>query len=147
MKRIRLHLTGYGDVLTEDAEKKLEKGDSYKIPTCDNGKTFDWYEDMAIPIPPELEERLKVKDVGIKLLDEDFEEVYSDVSLYEDDIVFKVSDSEGTTIFVKGGYTISVLESVDEIDAYVDYMNRNWLEKIRDYFLSLFRRKNNRINN
>lgn len=142
MKRIKLRLTGVASVVTEAAEKKLEQGDSYQIPVCSNGKNAEFYDDIGIPLPPDLVEKLKKQEKGIELKEEDFEEEYSDVSLYEDDIVFMVSDIESTTIFVKGGYTLQVIETVDEIDAFVDYMSRNGLEKIRDYFLFLFRRKN-----
>lgn len=142
MKRIRLSLTGVGNVLTESAEKKLEKGESYKTPTCDNGKTASWYEDMNIPIPDELELKLKQQDEGVKLEDGDFEEVYSDVSIYEDDILLKVTDEDFTTIFVRGGdVTLTVLETVDEIDSYIEYMNRGWFERIKDYVSFFFAAK------
>lgn len=140
MKRIRLSLTGIGEVLTESAEKKLEQGETFKTPTCDNGQTADWYEDMAIPIPPELEKRLKEQNNGVELEDEDFEQVTSDIVVYEDQIKLLVTDDEFTTIFLHDGLTITVLETSEEIDYYIDYMERSQFEKIRDYILSFYRR-------
>src|SRR6187402_1122487 len=124
MKRTRLYLTGIGEILTESAEKKIEQGESHKIPTCDGGKTADWYEDMALDIPPELEERLKVQDKGITLEDEDFEETYSQVVVYEDQIKFIVTDYTGTTVFLDGDISVTVTETADEIDEYLDYLHR-----------------------
>lgn len=141
MKRIRLHLTGVAEVITELAEKKLEKAEDFQIPVCSNGKNADFYDDIGIPLPPDLVEKLKNQDKGVELKPEDFEEEYSDISIFDDEILFKVTDVNGTVLFVKGGYTLQVLETVDEIDSYIDYMSRNWLEKIRDYVLFFFRRK------
>lgn len=142
MKRIKLHLTGIAEVITEAAEKKLEKADDYQVPTCKNGLTEEQYIDLGVKLPEDLVKKLKNQDKGIELNSEDFEEEYSDISIYDDEILFKVTDSDGTVLFVKGGYTLQVLETVDDIDSYIDYMSRNWLEKIRDYVLFFFRRKN-----
>ena len=146
MKRIKLHLTGVASVITEAAEKRLEKEEDYQIPTCDNGKNADWYDDMSIPLPESLVKKIKQQERGVELKDEDFEEQYSDISIYEDEIVFKMTDSKGTTIFVRGGYTLEVLETVDEIDDYIHYLSLNsfqrWWLGFKISFLSFFRGKN-----
>ena len=145
MKRIKLRLTGVSDVITEAAEKKLEKGETYQVPTCNNGKTAEFYDDIGIPLPPDLVEKLKKQDKGIELSSEDFEEEYSDISIYDDEIVFKVTDAEGTVLFVRGGHTLQVLETVDEIDSYIDYMSLSSFEKwwigFKIAFSNFFRRK------
>lgn len=141
MKKIKLRLTGVGETLTQAAEKKLEQSEDYQVPTCKNGLTEEQYIDLGVKLPEDLVQKLKEQDKGVELEDQDFEEIYSDISIYNTDILFKVSDEEVTTIFVKGGYTLSVLETCDEIDEYEELMSRNWLEKIRDYFLFFFRRK------
>lgn len=141
-KRIRLRLTGIGETLTESAEKKLEEAeDNILEPTCENGKSLSWYEDMAIKPPKDLVDKLKEFESGVKLEDDDYEEVYSDVSLYEDEILFKVTTEDKTTLFIKGGFTINVLESCEEIDLYVDFHNLSWIDKKYLLFLNLFRRK------
>jgi Protein of unknown function (DUF2384) len=145
MKRIRLQLTGFGEELTESAEKKLkETEDNILEPVCDNGHNLSWYEDMGIKqdkIPKELIERQKDFELGVELKDEDYEEVYSDVSIYEDEIVFKVTNSQKTILYVRGGYTVSVLESCDEIDTMVDYLRMNWFLKQWYIFLTFFAKK------
>lgn len=146
MKRIKLRLTGVADVITEAAEKKLEKEETYQVPTCKNGLTEEQYLDMAVPLPADLVEKLKKQERGIELSSEDFEEEYSDISIYDDEILFKVTDSEGTVLFIKGGYNLQVLETVDEIEAYIDYMSLNSFEKawigLKITISNLFRRKN-----
>lgn len=137
MKRIRLSLTGVAEVVTEAAEKKLEKENS--VPRCDAGHTREFYEDLNVPehkLPKELLEREK----GVELEDEDFEQVTSDIVVYESEIKLMVTDDEFTTIFLQDGLTITVLETSEEIDYYLDYMERNWFEKIRDSVLAFFRR-------
>jgi hypothetical protein len=141
-KRIRLNLTGIGETLTESAEKKLEAAeDNILEPTCEDGKSLSWYEDMAIKPPKDLVDKLKEFESGVKLEDEDYEEVYSNVSVYEDEILFKVTTEDKTTLFIKGGFTIDVLESCEEIDLYVDFHNLSWFEKKYLLFLNFFRRK------
>lgn len=142
MKKIKLHLTGVGSVLTEAAEKKLETGEDYQVPTCKNGLTEEQYIDLGVKLPEDLIKKIKQQEKGIELEDQDFEEVYSDVSIYAEDILLMVSDEDLTTIFLRDSdIRLTVLETVDEIDDYIDYENRNWLEKIRDYFLFFFRRE------
>ncbi len=142
MKRIRLHLTGVAEVITESAEKKLEKAEENILqPTCDNGRTMEDYENLNFPqdkIPKELIERQKEYELGVKLEDEDFEEEYSDISIFDDEILFKVTDVNGTVLFVKGGYTLQVLETVDEIDSYIEYQNLSWIEKLIIYIKMKF---------
>ncbi len=143
MKKIKLRLTGVGSVLTQAAEKKLEKGEDYQIPTCENGKTADWYDDMNIPLPDSLVEKLKKQDKGIKLEDEDFEEVYSDVSVYQEDILLMVSDEDLTTIFLRDSdITLTVLETCEDIDSYIEYMSLNSFQRVWLAVSNLFSRKN-----
>lgn len=143
MKRIRLQLTGVGSVLTELAKKKIEKKENYQVSKCNNGHTVEFYDDLGVDIPPELEAKLKKQDKGIKLEGDDFKEVYSDVSLYEDDILFKITDDEGiTTLFLRNSdITLTVLETCDQIDDYIDCQNKSWIGRVIS-FLSLFFSRN-----
>lgn len=156
MTRKRILLTGVGEILTESAEKKLEQKDSYQIPTCDNGNTAEWYENIGIPLPPELAKKLKEQDKGIELEEEDYEEVHSEIMVWVDQIKLIVTDRELTTIFLEGDLTVTVLETVDEIDNYLDYLEMSWrnkiearcgifIRKIKRKFTGLFRK--NRIIN
>jgi len=146
MKRIRLSLTGVGEVLKESAEKKLEKESS--IPRCDSGHTREFYEDLNIPenkIPKELIEREKNQDVELE--DDDFEMVTSDIIVYEDQIKFMVTDDEFTTIFLNDGLNLTVLETSEEIDYYIDFMERTWFDKLKDSISFFIRRIKNKLTN
>jgi len=145
MKRIRLSLTGIAEVVTEAAEKKLEKEDSYQVPTCDNGLTEEQYQDLGIPLPDSLVQKLKKLEYGVELEDEDFEQVTSDIVVYEDQIKVMVTDDEFTTIFLQDGLTITVLETSEEIDFYLDFLTRTWFEKLRDSVSLFFRRIKNKF--
>lgn len=143
MKRIKLRLTGVADVITEAAKKKLKSTDIYQVPTCKNGLTEEQYIDLGVKLPEDLIAKIKQQEEGIPLEDGDFEETYSAISIFDDKILFKVANLGETVLFVKGGYTLTVLETIDDIDDFVEYMSRNWLEKIKDYFLFIFHRKIN----
>ena len=50
MKRIRLKLTGLGEVLTKDAQEKLDNMDDDILePTCEDGRTVQEYLDLGFP--------------------------------------------------------------------------------------------------
>jgi hypothetical protein len=143
MKKTKLHLTGIGKDLKESAKKKLEKSDG--IPRCDSGLTREQYEDLNIPedkIPQELKDREKEVELDDE---EDFEEIYSLVSIYAEDILLMVTDDLETTIFLRDSdLTISVVETADEIDAYIEYLNLSWFERLKISVSKLFSRKNNK---
>lgn len=132
--RIRLILTGVGSVVVD----KEDKSDG--IPRCDNGLTMEQYEDLNIPynkIPQELKDRKKVFDN----IEEDVEEVYSDIIVFYDQIKLVIQDDEGyTTIFLEDGLMVEVLETALEIDNYMDYIQMNWFEKLKLSFLSFWRK-------
>lgn len=150
MKRIKLHLTGVGETLTQAAEKKLDVAEENILqPTCDNGRTMEDYENLNFPqdkIPKELIQRQKEYESGVRLEDEDFEPVYSDVSLYESDILLMVEDEDLTTIFLRdSGIKLTVLETVEEIDDYINYLSlssfQKWWLGFKVSFLNFFRGK------
>jgi hypothetical protein len=146
--RIRLCLTGVLEKLTDEAEKKLDTYEETILePTCENGRTVEDYKNLGFPddkIPKDLLKKQKDFELGIKLKDEDYEEVLSDVVLYEDEIVLMAEDVEtnSTVIHLKNLLTVRVLEKPFEIDAVIDYMKMNWFNK--KYLLLInFLRKNN----
>lgn len=146
MKKIKLRLTGVGSILTEAAEKKLEASEDYQVPKCNNGYTVEFYDDLGVNIPPELEAKLKQQDKGVELEDQDFEEVYSDVSIYAEDILLMVEDEDLTTIFLRNSdIRLTVLETVEEIDGYIDYLSlssfQRWWVGFKMDVSNLFRGK------
>ncbi len=147
MKKIKLNLTAVGSVLTEAAENKLETGEEYQVPTCKNGLTEEQYIDLGVKLPEDLIKKIKQQEKGIELEDQDFEEVYSDVSVYAEDILLMVSDEDLTTIFLRDSdIRVTVLETVEEIDSFIEYLSLNsfqrWWLGFKISFLNFFRGKN-----
>lgn len=116
MKRQKLLLTGLGAVLTEEAKKKLEEVEEDSL-------SPEQRENLGLPA---------LKEQEIALEDEDYEDVYSEVLVYTDQIQLISGDAEATVIFLKDGITVTVTESVDEIYSYIDYLERGWFERQKD---------------
>ena len=129
MKRKRLFLTGFGEILKESAEKRLENQEN-AVPRCDAGHTREFYEDLNVGedrIPQELKDREKALEVE----DEDFEEIYTEIMVYLDDIKLAVTDRGLTTVFLKDDLTITVTETADEIDSFIDFLEMTWVDRLR----------------
>ena len=124
MKRIRLKLTGLGEVLTKDAQDKLDSMDDGILePTCEDGRTVQEYKDLGFPqykIPKDLLEKQKAFEEGIELEGKDYEMLEYPVRLYEDEIVGYVRSEEITMIFTKTGLTFPVKETVEEVDELIN---------------------------
>ena len=116
MKRQKLLLTGLGAVLTEEAKKKLEEVEEDSL-------SAEQRESLGLPA---------LKEQEVALEDEDYEDVYSEVMVYVDQIQLMSGDVDATIIFLKDGITVTVTETVDEIYSYIDYLERGWLEKQKD---------------
>lgn len=116
MKRQRLLLTGLGAVLTEEAKKKLEEIEEDSL-------SAEQRENLGLPA---------LKEQEVALEDEDYEEVYSEVMVYVDQIQLMSGDVDATVIFLKDGITVTVTETVEEIYNYIDYLERGWLERQKD---------------
>lgn len=122
-KRIRLSLTGFGEVLTKEAQEKLDREEEtivYEDLTCESGHTRRWYEDMNIPIPKELLEKERNFENGIDFNEEDYEILEYPCRIYEDQIVGYVWSENKTVIFTKTGLSFSVKETVEEIDELIN---------------------------
>lgn len=138
MKRKRLLLTGFGEILKESAEKRLENQEN-SVPRCDAGHTREFYEDLNVPenkFPKELLEREKASVVE----DDDFEEIYTEIMVYLDDIKLAVTDRGLTTVFLNDDLTITVTETVDEIDNYIDWLEMTKWDKFKTDFNIFIRR-------
>lgn len=149
--RLRLCLTGVGERLTDEAEKKLDDSeDNISEPVCDAGRTVEDYISMGFPqdkIPKELIQRQKDFELGIELGDEDYVEVLSEVIVYEDEITNITQDVETETslIFLRNLITVRVLETPFEIDSMIDYLRMSWFDRnISVPFSNFFRRKTNK---
>ena len=116
MKRQRLLLTGLGAVLTEEAKKKLEDIEEDSL-------SAEQRENLGLPA---------LKEQEVALEDEDYEDVYSEVMVYVDQIQLMSGDVDATVIFLKDGITVTVTETVEEIYNYIDYLERGWFERQKD---------------
>jgi hypothetical protein len=116
MKRQKLLLTGLGAVLTEEAKKKLEEVEEDSL-------SAEQRESLGLPA---------LKEQEVALEDEDYEDVYSEVLVYVDQIQLMSGDVDATIIFLKDGITVTVTESVDEIYSYIDYLERGWFKRQKD---------------
>ena len=145
MKRKTIFLTGVGSVLTKEAEDKLFKESENAIPRCDSGLSREQYQDLGIPedkIPQSLKDKERALEFGEEELET--EEVFSTVVIPIDQMKLWIQDDGEdtyTTVFLEGGMTVTVLEDAVEIDNYIDFVNRNWFEKVKDSVLFFFRQK------
>ena len=128
MKRQKLLLTGLGAILTEEAKKKLEEIEEDSL-------SAEQRENLGLPA---------LKEQEVALEDEDYEDVYSEVMVYVDQIQLMSGDVDATVIFLKDGITVTVTESVDEIYSYIDYLERGWLERQKDSILVAIKNENER---
>lgn len=127
VNRLRLQLTGFSKVLTEEAEKRLEASEeSILEPVCDNGHTLEYYESMGFAqhkIPKELIERQKDFELGIEIdEDNDYEDLLSEVVIYEDEISVIIEDAqmEVTIIYLRNLMKITVREKPFEINLMIE---------------------------
>jgi hypothetical protein len=139
MKRKRLFLTGVGDIIIE-----MNKN-SDGVPKCNSGHTREFYENLGLSedkIPQEIKDKEKEgENIKIKT-----EEVFSDIIIYEDDIKLIVEEDDGyTTIFLKGGMLVTVVESAFDIDNYIEMLTMGWFETEWMLLKEKFRRIKNRI--
>lgn len=131
-------LTGYGETLKESAEKRLEDQEK-SVPRCDAGHTREFYMDLNVPehkFPKELLEREKAYVVE----DDDFEEIYTEIMVYADDIKLAVTDRGLTTVFLNDDLTITVIETADEIDSFINYIEMTAWDHFKSNFQFFIRR-------
>ena len=141
MRKKRIYLTGVSESLKEEAKQKQKT--VVGVPRCDNGITRETYESMNIP-EEDIPQELKDREVAEEEDDEsDYEEVYSQVSLYEEDILLMVSSEKDTVVFLKDSdLSISVVETVEEIEDVIKELNMNWLNRVGKYLISKITNKN-----
>jgi len=143
MKRQKLLLTGLGETLTKEAQEKLNKEtqgvSTIEDLTCENGRTREQYENLGMRVPDDLIEKEKNFEVGIKIEDEDYEEVYSEVLVFVDQIRLIVEDDVSTVLFLNDGLTVNVVETRDEIFSYIEYLERGWFDRFKDSVSNFFR--------
>ena len=151
MKKQFLFLTEVITVLNEKGEERLNKNSNPKKLTDDHGHSAEWYEDMNLPVPPELlNNNTDVDDDGyMSLNDDEIEYEYLDTILDYSDFMKATNHTEGfgSLVTLKNMLTFRVDEDRDEIYGQILYNERGWFERLRDDVRSWyynFRQKRNK---
>jgi len=107
MIRKKILLRSRGEILKDNVAQTIED-----VPRCSNGRTREQYEDLGIAVPQEI-----IDKEQIEFKDDDFENLYGKVVIYEDEIKFIIreDDEDTTIIYLKEGITIIVEDTVEEI--------------------------------
>lgn len=137
-KRKYLHLTEIVTVISEKGEekiKRIERGNSGGIKRDSYGRSAENYEDMGLPVPEELLEKVEDEidsDGNIELVDDEFEYVFNDclISLDSFDFASDHNETGSFLYFKRRRKCIHVEETVEEIYAQIWYLNRTWKDKI-----------------
>ena len=133
-----IFVTVIGEVLTEEAKKKLDSQDyvEYDDLTCDNGHQRSWYQNMDIPIPQELKDKEKLFNKNNEeLADEDYEQVASIGFFKLSDFKLCVDNTSiGSTVFLRGGLTLTCEERSIEIYEIIEWEYRSNWTKIKSFW-------------
>jgi hypothetical protein len=112
----KLQLTLFSKVPNEKGIAKINKANSSKPITDEHGHDAEWYRDLNLPVPKELEE-------------DDLDVTMSLLLINLDDFSSAVDDEEYTHVYTKSGVKFDVHETVFEIDEQIDELNKNKLIK------------------
>lgn len=124
----RLYLTATKRVLNESAQKRLDEF-NYDEPTDSEGRSADWYADMNLPIPKDLKQSEHIEFDP----DTDYDEYEVDVIINLEDFTMAVDEEEyGSTIYLKSGHNIFVIQDTEDINAQIWYYNRGIIQKIKE---------------
>lgn len=124
----KIMLTCVMDSLKKEAISKIEnfkEEPDIDFIVCENGHNKEYYENLNVPLPKELEEKIKnaEKNNSFKLSEEDMEEIEKDVLIYEDFIAYIQDDVEYTFVYLKNGVSLSVRETAKEINEKLNLIN------------------------
>ena len=123
MIRKTITVLGVGSILTKEAEEKLFN-EEFEEPTCSNGRTREFYEDLGLreeDMPESLLENERRFDEEEDL---ETEEIFSKVVIFTDEISFYLEfkiEEEGketknyTKFFMKSNMIITVAETIEQI--------------------------------
>src|SRR4051812_28544256 len=110
-----IFVTVLGEILTEEAKKKLNGVSKIEDITCSDGRSRNWYDTMDMTVPQSLIDN-ELEFLQKQYRDEDFEKVKEigffnlrDFSLCIDNI------KEGSTIFLRSDLKLTVGQSAEEI--------------------------------
>lgn len=135
-----LRLTALQKDLTVEAVEKIRqyKDSEDEDDIVDsNGKTREYYENIGIPVSPEILDREK----NIKSLDLDEDTDYEwtaaeaivDLKQFKFAVDVEEDPDDGSVVYLKEGLSIQVAESSEEIYGQITYLNRSLWEKFQGW--------------
>lgn len=143
-----LYLNSVITIPNSEGEKKIAKALGNKEKTDDNGKNLEWYKDMGLRPPKDMEEDdvPKISEDGfMKLKPSEFEYDFVDYILKLDDFSSCMDDQEiGSVITTDKGETIWIEETAEEVYGYITILTRPWhivaIDNLKYYFQFLLRK-------
>lgn len=109
--------------VNDDIKKTFLGGVNVNKSKDSYGRDAEFYRDLGIEPPEEFDEDEETKVFDIK--DEHFDVVESPSRFKVDNIVFFVADEKGgSTIYLDIDYSASVKETVEEIEARINKLNK-----------------------
>ena len=140
-----LYLNAVVTVPNEKGEKKVKRALDGKVKD-ENWKSAEWYEDMGLLPPKNVEEDNEIDENGMVYLKEDeFDYDFVDCILRLDDFASCTNNEKiGCIIYTVSGDELWVEEKSEEIFAYITVITRPWYTVLADdiiYYFNFFRRK------
>ena len=143
-----LYLNSVITIPNSEGEKKIVKALENKEKTDDNGKNLEWYKDMGLRPPKDMEEEdvPEISEDGfMKLKPSEFEYDFVDCVLRLDDFSSCIDNQEiGSIIYTRHADEIWVEESSEEIYGYITILTRPWyivaVDNLKYYFQFLLRK-------
>lgn len=109
--------------VNDDIKKTFLGGVNVNKSKDSYGRDAEFYRDLGIDPPEEFDEEEETKIFDIK--DEHFDVIESPSRFKVDNIVFFVADEKGgSTIYIDIDYSASVKETVEEIEARINKLNK-----------------------
>lgn len=131
-----LYLTKVGMRPNEVGREKIEQAlEKERSGGKTDGMPLSFYIENNLRPPDDVEDDSEIdSDGNINLTNEEMEEFYTEAILNLEDFSMVVDEEdEGSTVYTKSGTFINVAQDSDDVYDQIEYLNRNFAEKIRDY--------------
>lgn len=136
-----LRLTAVSTLPNESAENKIAKAraEISNTDVDDEEYNAEWYREMGLKVPEHLQDEGNKSSAFIELNEEDFEEFYNYTVVPLDQILF-CTDKEfgGSVLYMKEDFQIELLQSAQEVEMQIRYLNQNilqrWIQKLEKKF-------------
>jgi len=138
MTKIKLlYLTKVGIRPNEIGEKRIQNAlEKEKSAGKTDGMPLSFYIENNLRPPDDVEDDQSEidEDGNITLQDHEMESFYTEAILNLEDFSMVVDDEmEGATVYTKSGAFINVEQDSDDVHAQIEYLNRGWAERVKDW--------------